>query len=322
MKEIHIWEIDGVRIGHGTSKEGATGCTAILCEKGAVAGVDVRGGGPASRETELLKPVNMVQQIHCVMLSGGSAFGLAAGDGAMKYLEERGIGFDVGVGVVPIVCGASLFDLVVGNPKIRPDAAMGYDACVASEKNRPEEGNVGAGAGATIGKYLGIGRMMKSGLGIYAVEMGEVQLAAVVAVNALGDVVDANSGKPIAGILTEDGTGLDCTEALMESEISGNRNVFSGNTTLGCIITNGKLSKDQANKVASMAHNGYARTIRPVHTSVDGDTIFVLSTGEKEVNADGLGAMAAQVMAMAINRGVRLAKPAFGLKAADDFIGD
>jgi L-aminopeptidase/D-esterase-like protein len=261
----------------------------------------------------------MVQKIHCVMLSGGSAYGLAAGDGAMQYLEEKGIGFDVGVGVVPIVCGASLFDLVVGDPKIRPDREMGYRACVASEANHPTEGNVGAGAGATVGKYLGIERMMKSGLGIQAVELGEVQLAALVAVNALGDVVDAETGTPIAGILSEDGSRLDCTESLMENEISGNRNVFSGNTTLGCIITNGKLTKDQANKLASMAHNGYARTIRPVHTSVDGDTIFVLSTGEKEVNADALGAMAAQVMAMAVNRAARMAEPAFGLKAASDF---
>ena len=319
MKEIQISDIQGIRIGHAESPEGATGCTAILCEEGAVAGVDVRGGGPASRETELLKPINMVQKIHGVMLSGGSAYGLAAGDGAMQYLEEKGIGFDVGVGVVPIVCGASLFDLVVGDPKIRPDREMGYRACVASEANQPTEGNVGAGAGATVGKYLGMERMMKSGLGIYAVEMGEVQLAALVAVNALGDVVDVETGTPIAGILTEDGTRLDCTESLMEKEISGNRNVFSGNTTLGCIITNGKLTKDQANKLASVAHNGYARTIRPVHTSADGDTIFVLSTGEKEVNADGLGAMAAQVMAMAVNRAARMAEPAFGLKAASDF---
>lgn len=319
MKEIQISDIQGIRIGHAESPDGATGCTAILCEEGAVAGVDVRGGGPASRETELLKPINMVQKIHGVMLSGGSAYGLAAGDGAMQYLEEKGIGFDVGVGVVPIVCGASLFDLVVGDPRIRPDRDMGYRACVASEANQPTEGNVGAGAGATVGKYLGMERMMKSGLGIHAVAMGDVQLAALVAVNALGDVVDVETGTSIAGILSEDGSRLDCTESLMENEISGNRNVFSGNTTLGCIITNGKLTKDQANKLASMAHNGYARTIRPVHTSADGDTIFVLSTGEKEVNADALGAMAAQVMALAVNRAVRKAEPAFGLKAASDF---
>ena len=319
MKEIKISDIKGIRIGHANSPKSDTGCTSIICEKGAHAGVDVRGGGPASRETELLKPVNMVQQIHCVMLSGGSAYGLAAGDGAMTYLEEKGIGFDVGVGVVPIVCGASLFDLVVGDPKVRPDGEMGYAACKASESNNPEEGNVGAGAGATVGKYLGIERMMKSGLGIYAVEIGGVQIAALVAVNALGDVVDVDTGKRIAGILTEDKSQLSNTEEIMKSEISGNRNVFSGNTTLGCIVTNAKLNKDQANKLASIAQNGYARAIRPVHTSADGDTIFVMATGEVEVNPDALGALATDIMARAINRAVRKAEPAFGLKAAKEF---
>lgn len=319
MKEISIGKIKGIKVGHANSTKGDTGCTAIICEKGAFAGVDVRGGGPASRETELLKPVNMVQQIHCVMLSGGSAYGLAAGDGAMAYLEEKGIGFDVGVGVVPIVCGASLFDLVVGDPKVRPDREMGYQACKASEANNPEEGNIGAGAGATVGKYLGIDRMMKSGLGIYAVEIGEVQVAALVAVNALGDVIDVDTGKRIAGIISEDKKELSNTEEIMKNEISGNRNVFSGNTTLGCIITNAKLTKDQANKLASIAHNGYARAIRPVHTSADGDTIFVMATGEVEVNPDALGALATDVMARAINRGVKKAESAFGLKAAKDF---
>lgn len=319
MKEIKISDIKGIRIGHANSPKGDTGCTAIICEKGAFAGVDVRGGGPASRETELLKPVNMVQQIHCVMLSGGSAYGLAAGDGAMTYLEEGGIGFDVGVGVVPIVCGASLFDLVVGDPKVRPDREMGYAACKASETNNPAEGNTGAGAGATVGKYLGIERMMKSGLGIHAIEIGEVQIAALVAVNALGDVVDVDTGKRIAGILSDDKKELSNTEEIMMSEISGSRNVFSGNTTLGCIVTNAKLNKDQANKLASIAHNGYARAIRPVHTSADGDTIFVMATGEVEVNPDALGALATDVMARAINRAARKAEPAFGLKAAKEF---
>ena len=319
MKEIKISDIKGIRVGHANSPKMDTGCTAIICEKGAYAGVDVRGGGPASRETELLKPVNMVQQIHCVMLSGGSAYGLAAGDGAMTYLEEKGIGFNVGVGVVPIVCGGSLFDLVVGDPKVRPDREMGYAACKASESNNPLEGNAGAGAGATVGKYLGIERMMKSGLGIYGVEIGEVQIAALVAVNALGDVVDVDTGKRIAGIISEDKGQLSNTEEIMMGEISGNRNVFSGNTTLGCIVTNAKLNKDQANKLASIAHNGYARAIRPVHTSADGDTIFIMATGEVEVNPDALGALATDVMARAINRAARMAEPAFGLKAARDF---
>ncbi|MFA5638290.1 MAG: P1 family peptidase [Anaerovoracaceae bacterium] len=319
MKEIKISEIEGFKIGHSESENKDTGCTAIICEKGAFAGVDVRGGGPASRETELLKPVNMVQQIHCVMLSGGSAYGLAAGDGAMSYLEEKNIGFDVGVAVVPIVCGASLFDLVVGDPKVRPDKEMGYKACVSSEENNPGEGNVGAGAGATVGKYLGMERMMKSGLGTYAVSLGDVKIGAIVAVNALGDVIDVKTGKTLAGILSEDKNSLDSTLRIMQEEIGQARNVFSGNTTIGCIITNGKLSKDQANKMAQIAHNGFARAINPVHTSADGDTIFVMSTGEVEVNVDALSQISAQVMAKAINRAVMSAEPAFGLKAANDF---
>ncbi len=319
MKEIKISEIVGFRIGHEESENKDTGCTAIICEKGAFAGVDVRGGGPASRETELLKPVNMVQQIHCVMLSGGSAYGLASADGAMAYLEEKGVGFDVGVAVVPIVCGAALFDLVIGNPKVRPDKEMGYKACINSEKNNPGEGNVGAGAGATVGKYLGVERMMKSGLGTYAVTLGDVKIGAIVAVNALGDVLDVDSGKTLAGILAEDGKSLDSTLRIMEEEIGKARNVFSGNTTIGCIITNGKLNKDQANKMAQIAHNGFAKTISPVHTSADGDTIFVMSTGEIDVNVDALSAISAQVMAKAVNRAVIMAEPAFGLKASRDF---
>lgn len=319
MKEININEIKGIRVGHAQSVEGGTGCTAIICEKGACAGVDVRGGGPATRETDLLKSENMVQQIHCVMLSGGSSFGLEACSGAMAYLEQKNIGFDVGVGVVPIVCGASLFDLIVGDSKCRPDQDMGYAACKASEENHPEQGNVGAGTGATVGKFLGIGRLMKSGIGIYAVQVGDIQCAAVVAVNALGDVVDINNGKRIAGILSEDRAEIISTEEIMLAEISSSRNVFNGNTTIGCIITNAKLTKPQANKLASISHDGYARVIRPVHTSADGDSIFVMATGEVEAAPDSLGALATHVMAKAINNAVLHAKPAYGLKAACDF---
>lgn len=318
-KEIKISEIKGVKVGHAQDAAGGTGCTAILCEKGAFAGVDVRGGGPATRETELLKPVNMVQQIHCVMLSGGSAYGLAAGDGAMKYLEEQNAGFDVGVGVVPIVCGASLFDLVVGDPGCRPDREMGYAACAAAGQSEPDEGNVGAGTGASVGKFLGPDRMMKSGLGIYGVQIGDVQCAAVVAVNALGDVLDYDTGEIIAGILSEDKKSLASTKDIMYEEIGKARDVFSGNTTIGCIVTNAKLTKDQANKLSTIAHNGYAKTISPVHTSADGDTIFVMATGEVEVGPDALGALATEVMGRAINRAVRNAVPAYGLPGAGEF---
>jgi len=319
MKEIRITDIKGIRVGHAQDLKGATGCTVILCEKGAWAGVDVRGGGPASRETELLKPVNLVEQIHAVMLSGGSAYGLDACSGAMAYLEENKIGFDVGVGVVPIVCGASLFDLVVGDPKCRPDKAMGYEACKNASDGPVAEGNVGAGTGATVGKFQGVAHMMKSGLGTYGVQIGELQVAAIVAVNALGDVVDVDTGKRIAGLLNEDNTQLSNTEETMYAQYAENKNVFSGNTTIGCVVTNAKLTKTQAAKLASVAHNGLARAIRPVHTMADGDTIFVMATGEMEVMPDAAGALAADVMARAVNRAVRMAEPAYGLKAARDF---
>ncbi|MDF3000618.1 MAG: peptidase family, partial [Bacillota bacterium] len=308
-----------IKVGHAQDLKGATGCTVILCEKGAWAGVDVRGGGPASRETELLKPVNMVEQIHAVMLSGGSAYGLDAGSGAMAYLEENHVGFDVGVGVVPIVCGASLFDLVVGDSKSRPDKAMGYEACQNAGTGPVKEGNVGAGTGASVGKFQGIANMMKSGLGTYAVQIGSLKVGAIVAVNALGDVVDVDSGKRIAGLLNEDLTALSNTEETMYAQYAEDKNVFSGNTTIGCIVTNAKLSKTQANKLASIAHNGFARAIRPVHTMADGDTIFVMATGEVEVMPDAVGALATDVMARAINRAARMAAPAYGLKAARDF---
>jgi L-aminopeptidase/D-esterase-like protein len=320
MKEIQIADINGFKIGHAQDIEGATGCTAIICEKGAFAGADVRGSGPASRELELLKPLSIAEQIHCVMLSGGSAFGLDAGGGAMQFLEEKGIGFDVGVGVVPLVCGASLFDLVVGDPKCRPDKEMGYQACLAADSKELAQGNVGAGTGATVGKFLGIERMMKSGLGIHAVQIDNVQCGAIVAVNALGDVIDYDSGKIIAGIMSENKTELSSTKEIMYREIALKRNVFTGNTTIGCILTNAKLTKNQANKLAAVVHNGFARTISPVHTSVDGDTIFALATGEVDASPDALGALATEVMARAINKAARHAQPAYGLKAARDFI--
>lgn len=263
----------------------------------------------------------MVEQIHAVMLSGGSAYGLDAGAGAMAYLEEKGVGFDVGVGVVPIVCGASLFDLIVGDPKRRPDKKMGYKACQNAGIGPVAEGNVGAGTGATVGKLLGTKHMMKSGLGTYGLQIGELQVAAIVAVNALGDVIDVDSGKIIAGLLNDDHTMLANTEEVMYAQ-DDNANVFWGNTTLGCIVTNAKLTKTQANKIASIAHDGFARAIKPVHTMADGDTIFAMATGEVEVMPDAVGALAATVMGRAINRGVRLAEPAYGLITARDFARD
>ncbi|MEG2011605.1 MAG: P1 family peptidase [Anaerovoracaceae bacterium] len=322
MKKIDIKDIKGFKVGNAEDVSGGTGVTVIICEKGATAGVDVRGGGPATRETDLLKPENMIQEINSVTLSGGSAYGLEAACGVMEFLEDKGIGFNVGVGIVPIVCGASLFDLVVGSPKARPDKAMGKKACENANASdvRFQCGNHGAGTGATIGKYLGIERMIKSGLGAHAVEIGDLQCGAIVAVNALGDVFDHETGKQLGGILTEDKSKFDSTERLVLEDMAKEKNVFSGNTTIGCVITNGKLTKAQCTKLASIVHDGYARSIKPVHTSADGDTIFVMTTGEVEVNPDALGALATKIMSIAIETAVKEATPAYGLKASRDII--
>lgn len=322
MKEIKITEIKGIKIGNAQNLEGGTGCTVIICENGGTAGVDVRGGGPASHETELLKPVNTVDKIHGIVLSGGSAFGLESDSGVMKYLEEKNIGFKVGDVIVPIVCGASIFDLLVGSSKSRPDKKMGYEACCNSEKNIIEEGNIGAGTGASVGKYKGMERAMKSGLGIYAVEVGELKVGAVVAVNAIGDIFDIDTNKVIAGVLNEEKDKILNTEKLMWEDLENSKKESQGieNTTIGCIITNGNLTKAQMSKVASMAHNGYARAIRPVHTSLDGDTIFAITTGEVETTVDIVGTLGAYVMGKAINRAVRKTKSAYGLKSCNEII--
>ena len=315
FREISIEEIEGFRIGNAQDAEGGSGCTVIICEKGAVGGVDVRGGGPASRETDLLDPQKACQEVYGVLLSGGSAFGLDAAGGVMRYLEEREIGFDVGIGHVPIVPAACLFDLTVGDSRCRPDAKMGYAACVDSENNRPKSGNFGAGTGATVGKFMEMERAMKSGLGTYALQIGDLKVGAVVAVNSLGDIYDVDTGEQIAGMLTEDGKKLDNTRFHMWKDIGRQKDVFSGNTTIGCVVTNGKLTKDQCAKLASMCHDGYASAIKPVHSSADGDTIFFLSGGEVEVNADALGDLSAYVMAEAIKDGVMSAASAYGFKA-------
>lgn len=324
MREIDITQIEGFRTGHSGNPEGGTGCTAILAPGGARAGVSVRGGGPATRETDLLNPEKMTQEVYGIMLSGGSAYGLDAASGVMKYLEERNIGFDVGTGVVPIVPAACLFDLIAGDFTCRPDREMGYAACIDSEQDRDRLplGNVGAGTGATVGKYLGPDRLMKSGLGAYALETGDLKIGAIVAVNALGDIFDADTGEKIAGILEEDGCTLGDTSRIMWNDVMVDNNVFTGNTTIGCIITNARLTKAQCNKLADMAHDGYARTIRPVHTSADGDTVFFMAGGslpeEVSINQDALGDLGAYVMAKAINSAVREAESAYGFKAAGD----
>ncbi|PJI10041.1 MULTISPECIES: P1 family peptidase [Clostridium] len=319
MKEISFDEIEGIRIGNAQNLDGPTGCTVVICDDGAPAGVDVRGGSPGTRETDLLNPVNLVDRIHAVVLAGGSAFGLDAAGGVMQYLEEKNIGFDVQVTKVPIVCSAVLFDLGIGNYKIRPDKNMGYEACKNSEINKCKEGNVGAGAGATVGKISGKAEYsMKGGLGCYALQAGELKVGACVAVNCLGDVVDPRSGKIIAGALNKDKKTFACTEDIMVKSYAEKKNLFSGNTTIGVVVTNGKFNKSEMNKIASMAHDGYARTMRPAHSMFDGDTIFTMATGKVDADMSVVGFLSAKVMEEAVLRAVRNAKTMFGYKSLND----
>ena len=327
-----ITDVPGIEVGHAQDDEALTGCTVILCRKGAVAGVDVRGGAPGTRETDLLNPSTLVQKVHAVMLAGGSAYGLDAASGVMRYLEEQGIGFDVGVAKVPIVPAAILFDLNVGRPDVRPDAEMGYHAASAASKEVPEEGNVGAGTGASIGKILGPKTAMKAGLGTASMEANGVVVGAIVAVNAWGDVVDPRSGEIVAGArstklgplkLGQDGYFADTLE-MMKSFLG--RTVVGvatkANTVIGVVATNAKLTQAEATKVAQMAQDGLARTIRPAHTMLDGDTIFALATGAKKADVSTVGAFAAEVMAGAILCAVRNAASAGGLPGLGEAVSE
>lgn len=315
MQEIGIMEVGGFRVGHAQNLEAATGCTVLLCDRMSPAGLDVRGGGPASRESQILSPVAQADSINAVLLSGGSAFGLDAAGGVQKYLEERGIGFDVGVTKVPLVSQSCLFDLGIGRVDVRPDAAMAYQACENAGYDAPAQGNVGAGTGCSVGKYRGMGRAMKSGFGTYAIQAGPLKVGALVAVNALGDIYDGTT--QIAGLLNEDKTALSNTLDELFQDVSIAENLFTGNTTLGIVVTNAKLNKTQLTKVAGMTHNGFARAIHPVHTNADGDSIYALSMGDLPGDVNVVGAMAAYAMEHAIVRAVRLAQPAYGLPACD-----
>ncbi|MGC8836845.1 MAG: P1 family peptidase [Anaerolineae bacterium] len=314
-----ITDVPGLKVGHYTDLDAATGCTVVLCEAGAVAGVDTRGSAPGTRETDLMRPVRLVQKVHAVVLSGGSAFGLDAACGVMRYLEERGVGFDTGVARVPIVAEAVLFDLAIGSATVRPDAAAGYAACLAASSVPVEEGCVGAGTGATVGKLFGPGYATKCGLGTASAQIGGgVIVAAIVAVNAFGDVVDPETGAILAGTRDpETGRFVDTVRRLY-GDLSGFAGGFSSNTTIGVVATNARLTKEGANKVAQMAHDGFAMAIRPVHTMWDGDTIFALATGEKEADVSVVGAIAAQVMARAIVRAAQKATSLAGVPAAVD----
>lgn len=310
MKEIKFIHIDGIKLGHAENKDGSTGCSVVICEEGASGGVDVRGGAPGTRETDLLNPSELVDKVHAVVLAGGSAFGLEASTGVMEYLEDKDIGFDVQVAKVPIVCSAVLFDLAFGNPKIRPDKKLGLEACINSETyNENINGNIGAGYGATVGKLLGPEFCMKGGLGTYAVELPNgLQVGAIVAVNCLGDVVDPNNNmKILAGAYNKETKEFLNSENILLNSTTNPKDPFKGNTTIGIIVTNAKFDKAQSKKIASMAHNGFARTMKPAHTMFDGDTIFTMATNKIDADVSTVGMIASNVMEKAVLNAIKFA---------------
>ena len=304
-----ITDVAGLMVGHFTDTRRPTGCTVIITPDGSVAGVDVRGAAPGTRETDLLHPSNLVDRVHAIVLAGGSAWGLDAASGVMQWLEEQQIGLPVGFGLVPIVPAAVLFDLPVGNARIRPDARAGYAACVAASRQPPLEGNVGAGAGALVGKIFGLKRAMKGGIGSAAITVDGITMGALIACNALGDVINPTTGQLLAGARTADGIQLvDSRAALLAGATP--KSVMAGtNTTIGVIATDAVLTKAQAHRLALVAHDGLARSINPVHTLSDGDTLFALGTGKAGKPADMmlLSTLAAEVTAMAVVRAVMAA---------------
>jgi L-aminopeptidase/D-esterase-like protein len=317
-----IVAVHGIEVGHAQNDAALTGCTVILCRKGAVAGVDVRGSAPGTRETDLLDPINLVQKVHAVVLAGGSAFGLDSAGGVMRYLEEHRIGFNTGVAKIPIVPAVILYDLNLGDKNVRPDAEMGYKACLDASTNQVVEGNVGAGSGASVGKLFGGALSMKSGVGSASIDLGNgIVVGAIVAVNAWGDVIE--DGKIIAGLRSgrlgpvRVGGGEYFADTLKMMRTLAGRNMMrlatSTNTAIGVVATNAALTKVEATKVAQMAHDGLARVIRPAHTMLDGDTIFALSTGSKKSDVTTIGSFAAEAMARAIIRAVKMSAPSGGL---------
>jgi L-aminopeptidase/D-esterase-like protein len=314
----NLCDVPGVLVGHATDEDGTTGCTAVLFEnpEGAIVGVDVRGSSPGTRETDRLGPIGAVRGTHALLLTGGSAFGLAAADGVVRFLEEKGIGLDVGVARIPLVSAAVLFDVVIGDPAVRPDADMGYRAAASATSGDFAQGSVGAGAGATVGKVLGLERAMKGGVGSASVRLDDgLVVGALAAVNAFGEIRDPRTRKVIAGPRLEDGTLGDTVELLPQV---ADRLRWGESTTLGIVATNARLTKPQANKVAQMAHDGLARAIYPVHTTVDGDIVFAAGTGEVESAPDIVGAWGARVIEDAIVRAVLAAEGSNGIPAARD----
>jgi L-aminopeptidase/D-esterase-like protein len=312
-----ITDVPGIKVGHYTDNKAVTGCTVILCETGATAGVDVRGSAPGTRETDLLRPMNLVEKVQGILLSGGSAFGLNAASGVMRYLEERGFGHETMVARVPIVPAAILFDLNIGSSKVRPGIEEGYKACLAATEQEVPEGCVGAGTGATVGKMLGIEHATKSGVGTASCKIGDdVVVAALMAVNAVGDIIDYRTGKIIAGPRNEQNNGfLSTVELLTGGTFTYRKNPMATNTTLGVVATNAALTKEQVNKLAQMAHDGIARAINPCHTMYDGDAIFALSIGDKVGDITALGTAAAELVADSIVRAVQQAETLAGIPA-------
>jgi L-aminopeptidase/D-esterase-like protein len=325
-----ITDVPGILVGQAQDDEALTGCTVVLCEKGAVGGVDQRGGAPGTRETDLLKPVNAVGKVHAVLLAGGSAFGLDAASGVMRYLEGKGIGFNTRAARVPIVPAAILYDLAIGRADVRPDLEMGYKAAACASAEAPAEGNAGAGTGATVGKIFGMASAMKSGIGTASIAIGGgIVVGAIAAVNAFGDVMDPETGQIIAGArsTTLGSLKLGSTDyfadtlAVMKTPTGRAilKMAMSRNTVIGVVATNAKYDKAQATKMAQMAQDGLARAIRPAHTMLDGDTIFAMATGQRRADVSIVGAYAAEAFAQAILRAVRMAKPVGGLPAVGDW---
>jgi L-aminopeptidase/D-esterase-like protein len=314
-----ITDVPGIEVGHAQDLEAATGCTVILCRSGATTGVSVHGGAPATRETDCLRPENVVTEAHAVVLTGGSAYGLNSAGGVMRYLEEQGIGYDVGVTRVPIVATAALNDLAFGDHRIRPDAAMGYSACLNASKKNTEQGNVGAGTGAAIGRLEGNARgMVKGGLGAASFSIGELIVGAIVAVNCNGDVIDAETGETLAGTLNPERTGVAGAMKLLTTQNEQYKEGFPSNTTIGVVATNACLNKAIATRVAMMAQDGYARAIIPIHTFGDGDVTFCMSTGKLQADPNRVGAIAAWVMARAVVKAVKAAESLHGVPAYRD----
>lgn len=307
-----ITDVPGIRVGHGTDREALTGCTVVLCEAGAVGGVDVRGSAPGTRETDLMRPMTHVQRVHAVLLTGGSAFGLSAADGVMRYLEERGKGYDTGIeGIprIPIVPAAVIFDLRVGDHRARPSSQMAYEAC-RDASTAVEEGSVGVGTGATVGKLLGAASAMKGGVGTWSVTLpGGVIVGALAVVNAFGDVLDGRTGQILAGARDPGGGFINMAQAL-QSTGTPTAPGIGENTTLVVVATNAALTKEEANWLARIAHDGLARVISPVHTLYDGDTVFALSYGDTRGSMISIGAAAVDAVAAAVTRGVRAARSA------------